>query len=402
MISKSTPNVPPSLAPKERNGDGARALPSIDLQLAKPQKGEGKRQRKGALYQRIAKILRTRILHGDYSLKTLPSERKLAEEFSINFMTVRRSLRDLETEGLLVRQPNGRLTAGGGQQGRKRLAKLAMLLPVDISPMMEGCRRALQKASAEFPCVLRPVLFSHWDDPALLDSVKSFDGVFLYPFEDEPPPSIVSQLRSSKRPVIVLDHDFSRYGIPSIQFFPPAFAQRLLDHLEHQGHRSIGCLNTQSPNAETFARINQWRLWMEAHGFEGRLVDQPVELHGSAAHHAYNIMKCLLEKDRGEETAWFCVTMPAATGAMRAMGDLGIRPGEDLAVCAVNGEGLADLLIPSVTALEQHDLQTFLKYSLKWMLSEKTKWQGPLLMQSSDAPVVIRASTQKKFTPLRG
>jgi len=398
MISKSNPAATPSLMLNETKPGGGESFSTAGLQLATPMKGRGKRQKTGALYQRIATILRTRILYGDYSLKALPSERKLAAEFSINFMTVRRSLRELEAEGLLVRQPNGRLVVGGNSPDCKRIANLAMLLPVDVSSMMEGCRRALLKAADGFPCTIRPVLFSHWDDPALLDSVKSFDGIFLYPFEDEPPTPVVNHLLASKNPVVVLDHDFSRYGIPSIQFFPPAFAQRLLDHLEEQGHRSIGCLNTQSPNAETFARINQWKLWMAAHDFEGRLVDEPVDLHGSAAHHAHTVMRRLLEKDRGRETAWFCVTMPAATGAMRAMSDLGIRPGEDLALCAVNGEGLADLLVPSVTALEQHDFQTFLKYSLKWMLSGQPTWQGPLLMQSNDAALVVRASTQKKFT----
>lgn len=399
MISKSNPSVASSFMLDETHCNGVENLSTADLRVAKSLKQRGKKPKTGALYQRVAEILRTRILHGDYFMKALPSERKLAEEFSINFMTVRRSLRDLEAEGLLIRQSNGRLVVGGNQRDCKRLANLAMLLPVDASSMMEGCRRALQKASAEFPCTVRPVFFSHWNDPALLDSVKSFDGIFLYPFEDEPPAPVVDRLLSPSHPVVVLDHDFSPYGIPSIQFFPPAFAQRLLDHLEHQGHRSVGCLNTQSPNEETFARINQWRLWMATHGFEGRLVDQPVELHGSAAHHAHTVMRQLLENDRGKETAWFCVTMPAATGAMRAMGDLGIRPGEDLAVCAVNGEGLADLLVPSVTALEQHDFQTFLKYSLKWMLSGKPTWQGPLLMQPNDAALVVRASTRKKFTP---
>jgi DNA-binding LacI/PurR family transcriptional regulator len=367
---------------------------SSDLLVIKKEKG------KGPLYQRIAKILKTRILHGDYSLKAIPSERKLAQEFGINFMTVRRSLRALAKDGFLIRLTNGRLSVKGAGVGRKRYFNFAFLLPANasgVSAMMEKCRRALEAVSEKFSASIRPVLFSHWNDPALLDSVMTFDGVFLYPFEDEPPAAVLSHLRSAGHPVVVLDHDFTRFGIPSLHFFPPVFAQKLLDHLDKQGHRSIGCLNTQSQNMETLSRINQWRLWMAAHGFTGRLVDKPVELHGSTGHHAYTAMKKLLKEDRGSETAWVCVTMPAAIGAIRAMSDLGIRPGDDMAVCAINGEGLADLLVPSVTALEQPDLQTFLKYTLQWMLSGNTVWQGPLLLQPGDARVVVRDSTRKKI-----
>ena len=372
---------------------------------SEPKKSPGllavKREKsEGPLYKRIVKILKTRIQHGDYSLKSIPSERKLAQEFGINFMTVRRSLRALEKEGFLMRQPNGRLSVKSAGTKPKRYFNFAFLLPANssgVSAMMDKCRRALEMVSEKLSASIRPILFSHWNDPALLDSVKTFDGVFLYPFEDDPPATVLNHLRSSGHPLVVLDHDFSRFGIPSIQFFPPVFAQHLLDHLNKQGHRSIGCINTQWPNMEILSRINQWRLWMAAHGFSGRLVDDPVDLHGSTGHHTYTVMKKLLEENRGNETAWLCVTMPAAIGAIRAMSDLGIRPGEDLAVCAINGEGLADLLVPSVTALEQSDMQTFLKFTLQWMLSGSTVWQGPLLLQPGNASVVVRDSTRKSI-----
>lgn len=389
MLNKSDPQTPKNMAD---------SLPP----LGSP-RGALTTKRKGALYQRVARTLQTRILHGDYSLKSLPSERKLAEEFGINFMTVRRSLRTLEKQGLLTRQPNGRLTVRTARQGQKRHFNFAMIMP---SPLSWGsgkiveCMDELQRDSGKispFSYSIRHVLISHWDDPTLLDSLKMFDGIFLYPFENEPPAGVMTKLRSADHPVVVLDHDFTRYGIPSIQFFPPVLVQKLLDHLEKQGHRTIGCFNTQSPNAEIHSRINQWRLWMAAHGFTGRLVDKPVELYHDTGHHAHHQMKELLKNQPGNETAWLGVTFWAAVGAVRAMSDLGIRAGVDVAVCAINGEGIADLLVPSITALEQPDMKPSLMFALKWMLTGKSAWQGPLLLQPDDAPVVVRDSTRKIF-----
>jgi DNA-binding transcriptional regulator YhcF (GntR family) len=41
-------------------------------------------------YRKVAKTIRNRILHGDYALKPIPSERHLALELGVNYMTVRR------------------------------------------------------------------------------------------------------------------------------------------------------------------------------------------------------------------------------------------------------------------------------------------------------------------------
>lgn len=346
-------------------------------------------------------MLKTRILHGDYSLKPVPSERKLAEEFGINFMTVRRSLRLLESEGFLVRQPNGRLSVAGGPAAGKRHFNLAMLMPAGGFQPIERSRIELEQAAQEFSASIRPVVYTHWNDSVLLESVSTFDGVFFYPFESDPPEELIQKFRAAKRPVVALDHDFSAFGIPSIQFYPPIFVSKLLDHLREQGHECVGCLNTQSSNTETLARIAQWRFWSRLHGNAGRLVDQPVAFQGSTGHKAREVMRETLATQPGPETAWFCVTMGAALGLLRAMADLNLRPGTDLSVCVVNGAGLADLLVPSITALEQPDMLPYYKYVLDWMTSGGVEWEGPLLVSPVDAELIVRESTAAPLSSRR-
>lgn len=343
-------------------------------------------------YKRIAGTLRQRLLQGTYAIKPIPSERQLAEEFGVNYMTVRRGLHVLEKEQLLLRLPNGRMQPKRIQDGAKEHLNFAFLIPTLNSSGLDAWRSALEKATANRSCCVRSLLYMDWDDPVLIDAIEGFDGIFLSPFPEDLPASLVPRLR--ERPVVVVDHDFSSYGIPSIRMFPPVFVQRLLNHLESLGHTCIGCFNTQPNNSEVRERIDQWRFWMSLHGFTGSLVDNGVPPHGPAILHAYEVMNGILSQPQQEETAWLFITAPAALGAMRAVLDHGLWPGRDIAICAATGEGVASMLNPPLTALEASDPTPFISYCLNWMTTGSQSWEGSLLMQPADVPLVIRESTQ--------
>lgn len=345
-------------------------------------------------YKKVAEIVRKRIFQGSYSLKLFPSERRLADELGVNYMTVRRGIQILERENILVRQSNGRMRVKRIQQGQKTHLNFGFLTPTFSSGTVEGWRLAIEKVTAKQPCNIRPVLFMHWDDPLLLDSLDGFDGVFLSPIPEAMPDAIAGYLRRPEHPVVIVDEDLSAYGAPSIQLFPPVFVQKLLDHLSSLGHKRIGCLNTQSSNREVQDRINQWRYWMAAQGLSGHLADHPITPHGDPAESAYHAMTEILSNPQRQETAWVCITTPAAVGAMRAMLDRGIQPGRDIAVCAVNGDSIASMLNPPLTSLEPADPRPFLTICLDWMMRGGGPWHGPLLMRPNDVPLIVRESTQ--------
>lgn len=344
-------------------------------------------------YLKIAEFVRNRILHGDYALKPMPSERQLAREVGANHMTVRRGIRVLEAEKLIERDANGRLRVKRREGGARRHLNFAFLTPTFYSPNIESWRATIENAAAALPCIVRPVLYMHWEDPILIDVLNGFDGVFLVPVPETLPDEIAEKLRKLEHPVVVMDDDFSCYGLPSIQFFPPTCVQRLLDYLESIGHRKIGCLNTQPSQSVMPKRIDQWRYWMAAHGLTGRLADFPVAAHGDVITRAYEVMQGVLaEFESSPETAWLCMTTPAAIGVMRACHERGILPGRDLAICSVHGEGVAGMLVPSLTTLEPADPLPFLKHCLNWMIGGGP-WQGSLVMRPTDFKLVVREST---------
>lgn len=345
-------------------------------------------------YKKVAEIVRRRIIQGSYSLKLFPSERRLAEELGVNYMTVRRGLQIIEKENMLARLPNGRMRVKRIQQGKKTHLNFGFLTPTFTSGTVESWRMAIEKVTADLPCSVRPILYMHWDDPILMDAMEGFDGIFLVPIPETIPESIASRLREQEHPVVVVDQDLSSYGAPSIQLFPPVFVQKLLDHFESLGHKRIGCVNTQTTCQEVEDRINQWRYWINAHGFSGRLVDESIAPHGDPVERGYEAMTRILSGGKVPETAWLFITTPAAVGAMRAMLDRGIKPGKDFALGSVNGDRLASMLNPPLTSLEPPDPVPFITACLDWMMKGGRHWKGPLLMRPSDVPLIVRESSK--------
>jgi hypothetical protein len=346
-----------------------------------------------AKYEQISDLLKKRIAHGDYALKSLPAERQLALEVGVSYMTARRALQHLFEEGFLVRGPNGRPEIRRAGATQEHPLQIAFLAPSFHSHAINQWRLDLDRATAQLSGKVRQVPYVHWDDPIIMDALEGFDGVFLLPSTEPMPPQIAERLSKSKCPLVVLDNDMSHAGIPSIRMFPPVVVQRLLDHLESLGHNSIACLNVQPHDAIIEPWIEQWKIWMAAHHFSGQLIDEPVESYGEPFSRAYGVMQRLIAAEWFDAGALLCLTPPAAIGAMRAMHEAGLRPGEDVAVCTINGGTLAAFHIPSLTALEEPDTTPYLFTCLRWMSRGGGPWQGPLLLQPSEVPLAVREST---------
>jgi hypothetical protein len=344
----------------------------------------------------VAERLTLRIRSGDYHVQGLPAERKLAAEIGVSYMTARKAIQKLLADSMLYRLPNGRLAVQhGAETPRGTLgAQIALLVPAWQSDQVSAWNIALEQLRSRFNFACRVVYCAHWDDPMIFNVLRRFDGTFLVPLPDPVPTKFVPDLLKVPRPVAVLDNDWSHLGVRSLRRYPPVFVQGLLDHLASLGHRRIDCLNVQPTWPVVSDRIAQWKIWLAAHGLEGELVDEPVPPYVHTLPTAYDIVTRRIREGKFTCTAMLCVTQPAALAAMRAMLDHGIRPGHDVAVCTVDGEMEAAYFNPSLTALEYPDPKPYLAVCLEWMLGGKDrKWEGPLLLQPADVPVVVRQST---------
>jgi DNA-binding LacI/PurR family transcriptional regulator len=350
-------------------------------------------------YEQLSNLLKTCIVNGDYSVKDFPAERQLALDHGVAHMTARRALKQLIDDGLLVRASNGRLEVNRTRTEGPLSLHIALMTPDFNSSRHRQWQNLITELVRQKGGTTRQILYTHWEDPFIRDSLNKFDGVFLLPSSERIPDTVKERLSQAKTCPVVLDADLSSWGIPSIRRFPPVFVQRLLDHLEEQGFRKIDCFNVQTNDEIIEQRIGQWRVWMNARRLKGRLINEEIDPYTEPVPHAYNVMKRLLASGELDAEVLFCVTTPAAIGAMRAIHEAGLRPGKDIAICTVDGESQAAYQIPSITALEAPDVATYVAphviTCLQRMGVDHPVWEGPMLMDPSEPNLVIRETTMR-------
>lgn len=341
----------------------------------------------------VVELLTKRIAQGDYALTTLPTERQLAVEAGVSYMTARKAVLRLIGGGVLIRERGGKLRLSG-HDGGQRVLRIAFLVPSFASADIERWRLALEAASRSVAAIVRPVLYVHWDDPLVRDSLGGFDGVFLVPNNEPLPERLRQRLRSAPSPVVILDEDWSGLGLPSIRLCPARQVASLVEHFSEFGHRRVDCFNVQPRNAVISERIDHWWQAASELGVAGELIDLPIAPYERPLVQAHRVFAERLAMGWRPGSALIGITAPAGLGVIRALHDHHLMAGRDVAIGVVNGEGLADYCVPSLTAIEVPDATPYFVQCLEWMATGGA-WRGPLLLEPADAPLTVRESSGK-------
>ena len=331
-------------------------------------------------YLQSSKLMENRIRRGDYAIRDLPTEQKLAQELGVSRKTARRAILRLMEKEIVVRKPYGRLAVNGAHAMLSGRLQLVFLAVAFYSLNTEAWRLAVDRAATKFGAVVRPVEFVHWDDPVIPEVLTGFDGVFLMPGSEAIPPALLERFSRTQH-VVSLECDLSDWGVPSVHLLPPRFIHCLGDHLYQLGHRHVDCLNSQPLDRVIQRRAEQWLLWQRMQKVEGRLINEPVQPFGHAAPKAYDVMTRLLDAGEFKATALVCLTNEAATGAIRALQEHGLQVGKDVSVCAMEGGMTARLQCPSRTVLEPPEPDVYVELCVDWFAKRTEPWVGPLLIE---------------------
>lgn len=345
-------------------------------------------------FRGIARMLRQRAERGDYTLRKLPSEMELAEETGVSRMTARKAIMHLIDAGVFHRNMHGRLELGR-QSRAGRVHQFAFLVPPVISEDIQAWQWAVEIAVTSIKGILRPILYTDWNDVLISDALKGFDGVFLMQAGESVPDDVVTDFRSSPTPVVSLDLDLSKRGIPSILIFPPKAIWRLLDHVKRLGHENIACLHTCKSNTAFGQRIEAWKQWTDKNGLKGELYDLPGKSGAIdyGAVQAEKKLSALLKNGDFRATAILCTNSWTALGAKRAIEKNGLTVGKDISICAINDEMLAPWLTPTLTSLQIANTKALLGKCVEWMANGGKSWNGSKLLTPKTVPLFKGEST---------
>ncbi|HEX4124898.1 MAG TPA: substrate-binding domain-containing protein [Tepidisphaeraceae bacterium] len=339
-------------------------------------------------YAQFGQVMEERIRRGDYALRDLPTELELASEFGASRKTARRAIQELLEKGIVHRKPYGRLRVN---QKHARL-QIAFLGTSFFSHPAEEWRFAVTRAAEKFDAAIRPVDFVHWNDPVIPETLKAFDGVFLLPSSETIPRALLERFRDTAH-LVSLEYDLSEWNVPSVHLLPPRSIHVLGDHLYKLGHRHIDCLNTQPADSVIQQRSEQWKGWSRLHKVQSCTYNEPVIPYQHAAPKAYEVMKRLLAAGEFKATGLVCLTNAAAMGSIRALLEHGVRVGNDVSVCAMEGEPFAQLMSPSWTVLKVPEPHVYIEACVEWIAGQNEPWTGPLLMEPATMSLFEGEST---------
>ena len=341
-------------------------------------------------YNEVMSVIKRRIREGDYLVRNIPGERRLAEETGVSYMTARRAVGQLLDEKVLIRQPSGVLEVHPSYSDQINPAEVVLLYPAYPSSYLTQMRVIVSEAASKRGLSLRPVQYVHWDENIVMDVVEQAKGTLVIPYGPEIPDRLVGHFLENR--VVILDGDFSPQKLPSIRLFSQQCIERVLDLCFELGHRRVDCLNSQNHNPEITRRIQIWRDWLEKRGCTGTLHDEPAEVFTDPTIVAYNMMSWLQDQGHIEATAFVGTTCPAAIGAIRACYERGIEVGKSLSIAAMNLEPPAEFYCPSITGLNTPDLSSVLRKCFDWFASDNA-WRGAKLIEPTDSTLHVGEST---------
>ena len=331
-------------------------------------------------YERVADILRQRLAHGDYALRLFPAERDVASELGVSYLTARKAVLQLISEGLLKRTDRGRavpVTSSGAE-----VPTVALLASGYPSRVYHRFHRLLEAAAERQGVVIHSLRFFHWNDQAVTDALTRSSGTLLIQPSEQLPPAVLAALREAPSRVVMAGIDLSHHGLHGIDHLPATGVRLALDHLVAQGHRRIVVLNLQPHDHAIQARLAEATAWARGHAGQTRVtvVDEPVPAGTELLASAREVTRALLGATDGgtRPSAVLGITLPAAMGALRAGADRGLAPGRDLAAIALDSEDYAMFLVPSITTVDGSGLDTALANALRWMTGGV--WEGPAQM----------------------
>jgi DNA-binding LacI/PurR family transcriptional regulator len=255
----------------------------------------------------------------------LPPERRLAEQFEVTQLTVRRALAELVESDLIHKEPSRGNFVGASPRQSSGLGLVAFLVP-EHEIYFYSVFAALEKELAAIG--LHPVVHitgsSAAKEQALLEYFEKsgFDAVIAVPNI-----ACADIYQRLKIPVIFFDNWIKELEIPSVisDDFGGAFS--LTEYLISMGHRRIAHIGG-GDDLTAKQRLAGWRKAMEKHKIE---VDESLIMLNSYSRDWGYYAAREMPKDN-PPTVLFCANDTLAAGAIRYLHEKNIQ-------CSVTGFG---------------------------------------------------------------
>jgi LacI family transcriptional regulator len=279
----------------------------------------------------------------------LPGERTLASELGFSYMTIRKAIDNLVSEGVLFKVPTKGTFVADRKQAKPATRNIGYFLDSSIrsglsSPYYSLIFNALEKEAAQHGYAT--VYFSELNEDRPLDMLSKVDGVIVSCF-----PRIENSIQRIKEhvPVVAIDNASSDKTIPSVIIDNFNAISETFTYLYQLGHRRIAFMTGLSDSD-----VGKNRLAGYLNGLNkfGLTVDEDLVFRGNYT------FKCGLNGAThllglpSPPTAIICANDSMALGAIRRLHHEGIRVPEDISIVGFDDIDVAAQIVPALTTVQ--------------------------------------------------
>jgi DNA-binding LacI/PurR family transcriptional regulator len=299
------------------------------------------------LYIQVREDIRGQIECGKLPLgQRLLSEDALMEQYNVSSVTVKRALRDLAKEGLLIRiQRKGTFVAprnAGLAASRPRTKVLALIIPdiedLFLSEIYRGLADVARQAGYAVSILSSDRQIDREGENIRTLGEHGEEGAAIFPNWGRANAEQIFELKRRQFPFVMVNRYFRDIQTHYVVADNRAGACEAVEHLVRLGHRRIGCIGWVECSAVE-DRLAGYRLALGRHEipYDEKLVrgildeDRNKYAGVEPASGGYHEMKKLLRLQQ-RPTAIFAVSDRLAVGAMRAIAEAGLSVPDDVAM----------------------------------------------------------------------
>ena len=278
----------------------------------------------------------------------LPGERTLAKEYGFSYMTIRKAIDNLVTEGVLYKIATRGAFVADPKTSKKKTHVIGYFLDSSIvagltSPYYSMIFNALEKQASKHGYSL--IYFSDVGDSSTLKHLSKLDGVIASCF-----PRIENMIHEiyNQAPVVVIDNSSSDKNIPSIIIDNFNAVSQSVDYLCELGHRNIGFMTGLEDSDVGKDRYAGYRNGLSNHGIA---LDEELVYKGN-----YSFKSGLTGADyflslKNPPSAIICANDSMAIAAIRKITQHNLSVPEDISIIGFDDIEVAEQISPALTTV---------------------------------------------------
>lgn len=278
----------------------------------------------------------------------LPGERTLAQQLGVSYMTVRKSIENLVSDGVLYKVPTKGTFVNKNKAKKKRTRTIGYFLDSSIvsgisSPYYSLIFNAIEKEAAKEEYSV--VYFSDNNRDRLLKTLSKLDGVIATCFPRIEP--IIMDIKQTV-PVVVIDNSAADKTIPSVIIDNFNADVASVDYICSLGHKRIGFMTGLEDSDIGKSRFAGYQYGLSKHSIS---TDMSLVFRGNYSYEAGIDGADYFLSLETLPTAIICANDSMALGAIQKFSKLGYDIPGDISIIGFDDIDVASQIVPSLTTI---------------------------------------------------